>query len=44
MVQLVKDNVVAAVAWVNAVAQVGSLAQELPHATGLAKKKKKKDV
>ena len=30
-------------AWVTAVAQVWSLAQELPHAEGAAKKEKKKE-
>ena len=35
------SGVVVAVAWVTAVVQVGSLAQEFPHATSVAKKKKK---
>ena len=40
--QQVVAGIVAAAARVAAVAWVQSLAQELPHATGMAKKKKKK--
>ena len=36
--QWVKICIVTAAAWVATVAQVRSLAQELPHATGAAKK------
>ena len=35
---MVKDPVVSAAAWVTAVAQVESLASELPHAVHVAKK------
>ena len=43
MAQLVKgSSFITAVAWVTAVVQVQSLAQELPHAMGTAKKKDKK--
>ena len=35
------SGIVTAAAWVTAVAQVQSLARELPHATGEAKKRKK---
>ena len=38
MVQWIKDPVFTAAARVAAVVQVASLAQELPHATGVAKK------
>ena len=36
------SGIVTAAAWVTVVAQEQSLAQELPHVTGAAKKKKKK--
>ena len=42
MAQWVESGVVTAVALVTSVAQALSLAQELPHVMGVAKKKKKK--
>ena len=43
MAQWVKgSSAVIAVAWVTAVAQVQSLAQELPHAIGMAEKRRRK--
>ena len=36
------SGVVTAVVWITAVARVQSLTQELPHAVGIAKKRRKK--
>ena len=37
------SSIVTAVVWVTVVAQVQSLAQELPHAVDMAKKKKERE-